>query len=231
MSTDVLTATSLGLYAKLLIAQGMVEQAEKNSVNQHQNYKYASADALVAIGKYALQAAGLSLVRTHWAIRPDSELLRSSNSNGREVVVRPGVVSAKYLLLDGDSGEKLELENEAPYVPGAGRGEDKAVFASLTELYGYMMLGILCIERVDAPNVSGRNDDDRTVDTMNGGRPPQRQQQAPPPRRDDDRPPPRDRDDLGTCEHCGAPNKLSQKSGKPYCGDMCWKKNENGRDY
>ena len=28
--------------------------------------------------------------------------------------------------------------------------------------------------------------------------------------------------DLGTCNKCGAPNKLS-KAGKPYCSSLCWK--------
>ena len=29
--------------------------------------------------------------------------------------------------------------------------------------------------------------------------------------------------DLGNCKDCGAPNRLSQSSGKPYCGKLCWK--------
>ena len=31
-----------------------------------------------------------------------------------------------------------------------------------------------------------------------------------------------DAQDLGTCDKCGAPNKLS-KVGKPYCSSLCWK--------
>jgi hypothetical protein len=29
--------------------------------------------------------------------------------------------------------------------------------------------------------------------------------------------------DLGNCKTCGAPNKLSNKTGRPYCGALCFK--------
>ena len=199
------------LASKLLKAQSLAAEVEKSATNSHHKYSYAPADAVVAVGKLALNGAGLIVVNT--GVKVDRE---------RDVVV------GTFLLLDAESDEKQELFAELPYCPSAGRPDDKAVLASLTELRGYLMIGLLQLERVDASDVSGRDDTEYR-------RPAQSQQ------RDDRRPePPRNsyppqgnQENLGNCVDCGAPRKIG-KSGKPYCGDMCWKNKEpvtNGSEY
>jgi hypothetical protein len=34
---------------------------------------------------------------------------------------------------------------------------------------------------------------------------------------------------LGNCDYCGAPKKMSQKTGKAYCSALCWTKPKQGR--
>jgi len=196
----------MSLIAKLYRAQQEVADATKDARNGHHGYSYAKADAVYAIGKVALQSAGLVLVNTGWTVRHDTSSIVGS-----------------FWLYDTETDEKMELSSELPYVPGAGRPEDKAVLASLTEMRGYMMIGLLAIERVEPLDISGREDATTA--------PPQRQQQSPPQQRQQQRPAAN-----GTCEHCGADMKISQKTGKPYCGAMCWKERQpepvgNGREY
>ena len=208
--SDVLTATTPGLHAKLLIAQGMVEDVEKDARNQHHGYDYAPADSVYSIGKRALQAAGLVIVNTKAIVDEVNYLIK-----------------CEWILMDSDSGESITLSYELPYVAGAGRPADKAVLASLTEIRGYMMIGLLGIERVSKLDVSGRDD--------NGHEPPPRRQ-SPQHRQNEptnelaeeyER---QSQSDLGNCRDCGAPNLMSQR-GNPYCSAKCFLDKRKSREY
>lgn len=201
------------LASKLLKAQSLAAEVEKSATNSHHKYAYAPADAVVAVGKLALNGAGLILVNT--GVKVDRE---------RDVVI------GTFLLLDSESDEKQELFAELPYCPSTGRPDDKAVLASLTELRGYLMIGLLQLERVDASDVSGRDDTEYRKPAQNQQRDDRRyESRAEPPRNQYQG----NQENLGNCVDCGAPRKIG-KSGKPYCGDICWKNKEpvaNGSEY
>ncbi len=190
----------MSLAKKLHQAQLIASEVEKSAKNGHHNYFYATADSIVACGKQALTGAGLALVNTSYFV--DRE--RS-------------VVKALFWLLDTEGDEKMELSAEMPFVIGQGRPDDKAVSASLTELRGYLMLGLLQIERVgqEVNDVAGRDDSQYQP---NGYLQAQRPQQAPPRQEQQQA----EYSDLGTCRDCGAPNKWSQKANKAYCSAKCW---------
>jgi hypothetical protein len=193
----------MSIAKKLHQAQLFATEVEKTAKNGHHNYFYATADSIVACGKQALNNAGLALVNTGYFVDREKS-----------------VVKATFWLLDTDGDEKLELSAEMPFVASQGRPDDKAVSASLTELRGYLMLGLLQIERIgqDVADVAGRDDSQYQPSQSYQSRSqatrqdhPQQQQQA-------------EYSDLGNCRDCGAPNKWSQKSNKPYCSAKCWDK-------
>lgn len=199
----------MSLASKLYKAQTVVADATKDARNGHHGYSYAKADTVYALGKVALQDAGLVIVNKSWNSDPATH-----------------TVTGTFLILDTETDETMELSASLPYVAQAGRPDDKAALASLTEMRGYVMLGLLGIERVEPLDVSGR--EDSTIEPQRRQEP-QRQQQRPPQRHDDDH-----GHGPGQCEHCGADMKISQKTGKPYCGAMCWKEREpagNGRTF
>lgn len=211
----------MSLASKLLTAQINVEEAAKNCRNEHHKFNYASADSVAAIAKTALNAAGLLLVNTGWKLNTTPTVLHD-DPNRPEYVANTAII-ATFVLIDPESDERLELTSELPFVPVKGRPEDKAALASLTEMRGYVALGLLGIERVDAgdlPDVSGR--DDTYQQGQRRQEPPRQQQQH-------------RGGEHGTCKDCGAEMKISKNTGKPYCGAMCWKnqpaQNGNGRDY
>ena len=195
----------MSIAAKLYQAQQAVADATKDARNGHHGYSYAKADAVFAIGKTALQVAGLVLVNSGWHAKPET-----------------ATIAGTFWLYDTETDEKMELSCELPYVAQQGRPDDKAALASLTEMRGYLMIGLLGIERVEPLDVSGREDSNAQPATRQQQQPPQRQPQKP------------REDDGGECKSCGAPMKFSQKSGKWYCGDLCWKQAApaaNGREY
>lgn len=191
----------MSLASKLCKAQTVVADATKDAVNGHHGYSYAKADSVYALGKVALLEAGLVFVNKVWMADPAEH-----------------VITGTFVVLDTETDETMELSASLPYVAQAGRPDDKAALASLTEMRGYVMLGLLGIERVEPLDVSGRED---AAPELQRRQEPLRQQQQRPAQ--------------GQCEHCGADMKISQKTGKPYCGAMCWKnqpaQNGNGRDY
>jgi hypothetical protein len=195
----------MSIAMKLLAAQKIVNEATKDAKNSHHGYSYATADSIVALGKIALNDSGLVLLNDTWSV--DVERM---------------MVVGTFLLLEAEGDDKLTLSAELPFVPGQGRPNDKAALASLTEMRGYLTLGLLQIERIEAADVSGRDDSKWADDSPQ--RPQQRQE---PPRHNGNG----NGNDHGVCPDCGAPNKISQKSGKPYCGAMCWKERQPVANY
>jgi hypothetical protein len=200
----------MSLHSKLLAAQVAVQAAEKSARNEHHSFNYATADSVSALAKEALNVAGLALVNTAWSIDPASLTIKGA-----------------FLLCDSESEERLELTSELPYVPGKGRPEDKAALASLTEMRGYLAIGLLGIERIEPLDVSGRDDTARDEPRREAA--PKQQEQ----RREQ-----RSGDDLGSCKDCGDEMRMG-RNGKPYCHRcyIAWKEGKdrqpagNGRDY
>ena len=180
----------MSLHAKLLAAQVAVQAAEKSARNEHHSFNYATADSVSALAKEALNVAGLALVNTAWSIDPAALTVKGS-----------------FVLCDSESEERMELACELPYVPGKGRPEDKAALASLTEIRGYLAIGLLGIERIEPLDVSGRDD------TARDQRDEPRREAAWP---EKEQPKATFRPDLGSCKDCGDEMRMG-RNGKPYC--------------
>lgn len=155
------------LPAALLKAQREVQAALKGSKNNFHNYKYASAEEVLTVGRDALNDAGLSLY-------PQSEtIVPLPCGTPAEQGGATGLLRVVYVLLH-ESGESREIETHVPICPeqsskgGWARPLDKALFGARTESLGYVLRDLLLIPRVDAPDVSGRAD---------RGERPQRQEQ------------------------------------------------------
>ena len=82
----------MSIAAKLYQAQQAVADATKDARNGHHGYSYARADAVYAIGKTALQVAGLVLVNTGWHAKPES-----------------ATIAGTFWLYDTETDEKMEL--------------------------------------------------------------------------------------------------------------------------
>ena len=145
------------LPAALLKAQREVQAALKGSKNNFHNYKYASAEEVLTVGRDALNDAGLSLY-------PQSEtIVPLPCGTPAEQGGATGLLRVVYVLLH-ESGESREIETHVPICPeqsskgGWARPLDKALFGARTESLGYVLRDLLLIPRVDAPDVSGRAD-------------------------------------------------------------------------
>lgn len=196
----------MAIATKLLAAQKIVAEATKDAKNSHHGYSYATSDSIIALGKIALNDCGLVLLNDSWNVNVDKMC-----------------ISGTFLLLEAEGDDKLSLNAELPFVPGNGRPNDKAVLASLTEMRGYLTLGLLQIERIEGVDVSGRDDTKWADDSPQR---PQQQQQRPQQQHNGN-----GSGEHGTCVDCGAPNAWSQRTGKPYCSAKCWNNKAAQRDY
>lgn len=199
----------MSLAAKLLTAQIAVDVAVKSARNDHHRFNYATADSVVAVAKEALNASGLVLVNTKWEIRGEPIAFSVGE---RDNQISGLTVAASFILLDSESEEKMELSCELPYVPVKGRPVDKAALASLTEMRGYLALGLLGIERVDKDDVSGRDD---TSPPSHDNRSQQQQQRQQQQQQSDDRE--YDDEDPNVCKDCGSDDMRPSRKGGTYC--------------
>lgn len=155
MASDNVTKTSLA--SALLKAQREVQAALKGSKNNFHNYKYASAEEVLTVGRDALNDAGLSLF-------PSAErIIPLPSGTPAEQGGATCLLHAVYVLMH-EGGETREIETHVPICPeqsskgGWARPLDKALFGARTESLGYVLRDLLLIPRVDAPDVSGRAD-------------------------------------------------------------------------
>jgi hypothetical protein len=145
------------LAAALLLAQGEVEAALKLSFNNFHKYKYASAEDILAVGREALQKAGLVMIPITEDFSPLDTI--DDRMGGAVALVR-----ARYRVLH-KNGAFFDFTTDVPVVPEKGKASgwsrpaDKAAFGSRTEALGYALRDLLLIPREDAPDVSGRETD------------------------------------------------------------------------
>lgn len=132
--------------AALVKAQGEIRAVEKDSKNNHHNYKYASADDLVGEARQALGKADLALLQAGWRMEHPAE----HDAPSRIVVT--------YLLVH-TSGHVLRFCTSTPIIPDKGRPEDKAEATALTYNLGYTVRGLLLIPRSDEGADVDRRDD------------------------------------------------------------------------
>jgi hypothetical protein len=146
------------LYAALARAVARAEAIEKDAHNKFHNYKYASAEAIIAEAREALSAEGLAVFPV--SIGRDVEQLDhkwGTDAEGKDYIDVPRRLRATYRLVH-ESGEWVEFSSTCPVIPEKGRPEDKAEFGARTENLGYMLRDLLCLPRVAGEVPSGRDD-------------------------------------------------------------------------
>lgn len=138
------------LYAALVAAQTAAESVGKDAENKFHHYKYASAEAIMAEARSALNEAGLATLMERW------ELLAPTHEGA------PERVKVNFLTIHAHSEQTLKGDVEYFVIPEKGRPEDKATATALTYAEGYYLRGLLCLPRVEeGSQVDDRNDKDR----------------------------------------------------------------------
>lgn len=185
---DSLTSLPPAIAAALVDAQTRIAWVGKDGWNKHQEFKYATSEAMIAEGRAALNAAGLAITGGAWAF--------AANPDTTSPMV--GRVHVAYCMIHV-TGEMVKWEASTPVVAGKGRPEDKAEFIAITECLAYVLRGMLLIPRGDAPDdIAGRDDSETQVK-----RPQTREAPSPPRDRTDPIravPPP---DRTPACDNCG----------------------------
>lgn len=143
----------------LVNAQRIVKAALKGSTNSFHQYKYASAEEVLIVGREALNDNGLAMV----PLTEDFETIDPIDDKCGGAVAK---VKCTYLVIH-ESGAFYRFSTDVPVVPERGRSSgwsrpaDKATFGARTEAIGYALRDLLLIPRQDAPDVSSRRDDGR----------------------------------------------------------------------
>lgn len=152
------------LFAALAKAQAAAKSVGKDSKNKHFGYQYASADDIAAAGREALSAHGLALIRTSWGLNNVvATIYAEKDGDGKdtETTYHDAKIVAHYLLTH-ESGASIEV---GPYdmavIQERGKPLDKSEAGALTVLNGYVVLGILCLDRAASDaNIEDRDDRD-----------------------------------------------------------------------
>lgn len=147
------------LAAALVAACAAATGVEKTSRNQHMRYMYASAEAVIAEAKAAMNANGLTLM----AMSHNVELHTSET--------HWGMLQSSWRLLHS-SGDYLDLHSTWPIVVERGRPADKALASARTASLSYLLRDLLQLPRVE----EGVDMDDASRDAPQRDAP-QRQQQ------------------------------------------------------
>ena len=131
------------LQMAILAAQRAVHAVSKDSRNAHQNYDYASAEAILTEARRCLLDAGLVARRGAWTYVEGAE---------------PKVLMT-FHLAHPESGDSVTEQIEWPAVPGKGRPTDKALAAALTSAWSYWLRDLLLIPRA-SEEMDKRDDHD-----------------------------------------------------------------------
>ena len=134
-------------------AQARCTSVEKDAFNSYHKYKYASANAILAVGKQALTGSGLSLL----PLAPQLIVL------GSGTMAIPGLEQG--FLLTHASGQCIPLGLvKWPVVPGKGKELDKAFSGALTSAHAYLLRGLLGIPAAEpGEEISAREDRTETA--------------------------------------------------------------------
>lgn len=142
------------LDAALVACQHACESISRDGFNQHQKFKYSTADNVVEYARRMLTAFGLAWSRTETRVRPCA--MAFDVDIGKQAYVGDVVISWE---LRHESGEKLAGVSEYPVIVGSGRPHEKATQASITYGCGSILLGLLCLDREDEnTRVDARDD-------------------------------------------------------------------------
>ncbi len=156
----------------LVRAQRAVRGLEKDGENKFHGYRYASAEAVTAEARQALNGADLAVMRTGWRLDPAWAFeCDQQTAKGVRRIRSPGRVYARFDLVHS-SGARRRYESSVPVMPEAGKSDDKAELAALTGLTAYFLLGLLQIPRDGgAGDIDGREDRDSEPEPPRGSTP------------------------------------------------------------
>ena len=142
------------LSGALAAARDRCKAAAKSSENLHHNYKYASADEVIATASDALEGSGLALL-------PLCESMAVVGSGNFAFYAL-----TRLLILSHASGEFVPLRVENfPVIPDRGKPLDKAYAIALTTSLAYKLRDLLQMPR-------GTDDDDVAAQDDRGARAP-----------------------------------------------------------
>lgn len=118
---------------------------EKDSRNQHGNYDYVSAEAMIAKTRAAMLELGLVLYR-----------------ESAEIVHIGGVpvLRQDYLLIDTETDQSVGFRQDLPCPERKGTPADKAALASMTTGLNYAIRDLLMVSRGREDQVDAFNDKD-----------------------------------------------------------------------
>lgn len=171
------TKTTAELMAALAKAQSEMETVGKDRKNTQSNYNYATADNMIRGSRGPLTKNGLSFVVT-WSQEPvDAQ----PGDIGNQFV---GAVVTGHWRLFHASGGILRGTAVMDAICSRARPTDKAVAATLTYMHGFILRGLLNMDRAEE---SGDDVDRREESDFAGRRPQQHQQRRQPPQSKDQR--------------------------------------------
>lgn len=163
--------------AALVFAQKEARGVSKDARNDYHKYPYASAEAVIDEGRRCLLTADLALFPTSRKFAAlDTRVEQTSDDGGKRKPPKGAIgrVEMKYTLVH-TSGEAVELESGTWVVPEAGRPEDKAEAAAVTNDLAYSLRGLLLLPRgMDATPIEERDDRDYIPPTSDDRAPAQR---------------------------------------------------------
>lgn len=159
------------LAAALVAAQARARAVAKDSENTWHKYAYASAEAIMAEARDALNPEGLACVMTGWFLQHFPVAVEAPNAEHGTVSVTGWTVTALFTTLHAASGEKIDGTAQYHVIPEKGRPLDKATATALTYAEGYYLRGLLCLPRVErGSEVDERNDGPRVEQGPNRSR-------------------------------------------------------------
>jgi len=146
LSIDIENARSqfkhLSWESALVAAQQKMRGVAKDSTNTFHQFKYASADDVIAASRVALNGEGLAVVRS-WKI----------------TVNELGVwVDSDFVLVHEGGTSSTFAACSFPALEGKGRPLDRAIAISLTSSLGYFLRDLLLIPKPDDESMDRRDD-------------------------------------------------------------------------
>ncbi len=142
------------MWKALSVAQGQCRTVGKDGKNRNGNYNYASADAIVRASREPLARNGLSVIESFAALAPPEK----QPEFGRQYIAARVVLTA---IIGHESGGYITATLEMDAIGSAGRPPDKAIAAARTYAKGFLLLGLLNMDRdeEEAESVDSRSDE------------------------------------------------------------------------
>lgn len=143
----------------LVNAQASAHSLAKDGTNTQAGYAYTTSEQIAAEARRVLNAAGLEWSRMSSKLR--APVLVTADIGNRSYV---GDVVIEWRLTYSVTGAYIEGVSEVPIVTSKRTPHDKAVKASETYGSGYVLLGLLCLDRDGDNGVDSRREPDQSQD-------------------------------------------------------------------